>query len=260
MMLFPITLSAQSVDDIAVPLSNPGQPGKLQVGLIHGDIHIVGYDGQDVLISYDDDERDGRSNRRNNSNRRGLRRIPNTSVGLEASERNNEVRISVSGVPKSIDLEIKVPRNFSLKVSTVNDGDITIENVNGEFEVSNVNGDVEMTNMGGSALVNTVNGDIDIDFTSIDEDAPMSFTTVNGDIDLAVPASAKFDVKMKTEWGEIFTDFEFEAVRNNQGPRTSRRSGQYKVTVDKWVTGAINGGGPEYLFKSLHGDLIIRKN
>lgn len=258
LMVFPTSVMAQSDNDLVIPLSNPGQPGKLKVSIIQGDIEIIGYDGQDVRISYDGDDNDRRD--RNRSNRRGLRRISGSSVGLEATERNNEVNVSVSPTSDDADLVIRVPKNFSLNLSVINDGDIEVENVNGEHEISNLNGDVEMTDMGGSMLVNTINGDIEVEFKSIAANTPMSFTTVNGDIELALPPSAQFDFKIKTEWGDILSDFDFVVRRTEDTSKSSRRNGQYKITVNKWVSGSINGGGAEYLFKSLHGDIVIRKN
>ena len=36
------------------------------------------------------------------------------------------------------------------------------------------------------------------------------------------------------------------------------RGNAYNVKVEKWITGSINGGGPEILFKNFNGDVIIR--
>jgi len=254
-LLMPLCVVAQEKEQITIPLSDPGNPGILEVGVVHGSISVQGYDGGEVLISYINKT----TNKYENTTRNGLKRIPNTSIGLEARERNNEVKVDVSAMSKTVDLEIRVPREFSLKLSTVNNGDISVENINGQHEISNVNGDVNLSNIRGSALVSTVNGDISVSFSELDENSPMSYTTVNGDIDFSVPASAAFDVKIKSEWGDIFSDFEFEIKRGNSNKQTSRDSGTYKVTVDKWINGSINGGGPEYLFKTLHGDIIIRK-
>lgn len=34
--------------------------------------------------------------------------------------------------------------------------------------------------------------------------------------------------------------------------------GKYKVKIEQWVNGSINRGGPEMLFKTFNGDIIIR--
>ena len=43
----------------------------------------------------------------------------------------------------------------------------------------------------------------------------MSFSTMNGDIDVSLPADTKARVKMKADNGEIYSDFE---VQQEPGP------------------------------------------
>jgi DUF4097 and DUF4098 domain-containing protein YvlB len=112
----------------------------------------------------------------------------------------------------------------------------------------------------GSAVANTVNGDIKATFNRISSNKPMAFSNLNGDIDITLPANAKVSTKMKSEWGEIFTDFDMN-INSKRGNDSGVNvdSGTYKVSVNNWIYGDINGGGPEYLFKSMRGDIYIRK-
>src|SRR5450432_750656 len=48
------------------------------------------------------------------------------------------------------DLDVEVPRDVRLVASTVNRGDVRVDNTNGPFDVSGVNGGISMTGMGGS--------------------------------------------------------------------------------------------------------------
>ena len=43
-----------------------------------------------------------------------------------------------------MDFKVKVPRKISVKISTVNDGDLIINGSEGEIYANNVNGDVEL--------------------------------------------------------------------------------------------------------------------
>lgn len=254
-LLMPTQTIAQ--DQIAVPLSSPGEPGKLSVGIVRGSISVTGYDGQEVLISYGSNEEDDEEQEVTED---GLRRISNNAVGFEASEDDNEVEVSGSSPMKEVNFNISVPRNFSLDLSTVNGGDITVENVSGEMDISNVNGEVFLRNVSGSALVNTVNGDIEASFQSVTPDKPMAFSNLNGDIDITFPAGTEMSAKMKSEWGEVFTDFDMDIRRtNDQKVKSDSEGGTYKVSVNNWIYGNINGGGPEFLFKSMRGDIYIRK-
>lgn len=253
--LLPIQIQAQ--EQITVPLSNPDEPGKLHISIVRGSITVNGYDGQEVLINYGGDIKEDEEQQ---VTQNGLRRISNNSVGFEVSEDNNEVEVSGASPMQNIDFDVSVPRNFSLELSTVNGGEILVENVNGEIEVSNVNGEVTLRNIGGSGLVNTVNGDIKATFQSVNPDKPMAFSNLNGDIDVTLPANTGMTAKMKSEWGEVFTDFDMDIRRmDDDDVKSTTQDGTFKVSINNWIYGSINGGGPEYLFKSMRGDIYIRK-
>lgn len=257
-LAFLVALSGQALaqQDLKVPLSNPDRPGKLKLNAIYADdITITGYDGNEVLVILDgEDEEDER-----NLNRNGLRRISTAGVGLEVTEDNNEVTIRTSPSSDDVELEVRVPRNFSLMLQ-VTHGDVVIEGVTGEHEVKATNGDVEMVDVGGSVIVNSVNGDIEVTMTSVTPNTPMSFTGLNGDIEVSFPAGTKFTGKMKTDYGDVYTNFDIDLNRNSNKAEVSSGDGTYTVTINKWISGDVNGGGPEFLFKTMHGDIEIRKN
>lgn len=246
-------VSSLAQERVVIPLSNPGEPGQLELGIVRGSISVVATDGEEVVINYSS----GESRNDSPQEKNGLRRISDSSVGFEVTENDNEIEIGGASPHTDVNFSISVPRNFSLYLSTVNGGDVNVEGVRGEMEISNVNGDVTLSNVGGSASVNTVNGDIAASFNSIG-DNPMAFTTVQGDIDITLPANAKVTAKMRSEWGEVYTDFEMNIDRSNR-ESIEADSDVYKVSVNNWINGRINGGGPEYMFKTLRGDIYIRK-
>lgn len=248
-----ISIFAQ--ERVVIPLSNPGEPGQLELGIVRGSISVNGSDTEEVIINYDGG---GGSSNDSPATRNGLRRISDNSIGFEVTEDDNEVEIGGTSPQADVNFSITVPRNFSLYLSTVNGGDVVVENVNGEMEISNVNGDVTLTNVGGSATVNTVNGDITASFNSINADSPMAFSNVQGDIDITLPSNASVTAKMRSEWGEVYTDFEMNIDRSNR-ENIQADSDVYRVSINNWITGNMNGGGPEYMFKTLRGDIYIRK-
>lgn len=250
-------LMAQNAEQLAIPLSQPGEPGRLELGVVRGSISVSAYEGEEVIIRYGGDEDD----RDRQVTREGLRRISSNAAGFEVTEEDNVVEVGSVSPLRSIDFRISVPRNFSLKLSTVNGGALRVENVSGEMELSNVNGPITLTNIGGSVVANTVNGDITATFRSVADGKPMSFTNLNGEIDVTFPPDVRMNAKMRSEWGDVFTDFEMEMDRSGtQVGASSTGSGTYKVTVNNWITGTVNGGGPEYQFRSMRGDIYIRRN
>lgn len=47
---------------------------------------------------------------------------------------------------------------------------------------------------------------------------------------------------------------------NEQKPVVDKNTsgGKYKVKIEQWLNGSTNGGGPEILFRTFHGDISIR--
>jgi len=85
---------------------------------------------------------------------------------------------------------------------------------------------------------------------------------LNGDMDVTFPPDIKANVSLKADMqGEIFTDFDvkIESQPAKVEGNERDRKGRYRVTVDRTMRGTVNGGGPEYTFKSFQGDIYIRK-
>lgn len=257
-------------EQLVIPLSDPSKPGSLQVHLLNGSIRITGYNGKEVVIDAstgaDPAEPNARPHgRRANEDKSdelstGMKKLsPRGGLDLTAKENKNTVHISTSSINRTTNLAIKVPQQFSLKVSTVNNGDIVIENVNGELEVKNVNGPVLLNNVSGSAVANSINGLVKATFRNVTADAPMAFSTLNGNLDVTFPANAKFNVKLKSDQGDIFTDFDVDVDKTQPKGTRSSQDGMYKVSIDDWVQGKVNGGGREVMMKNMHGNIYIRK-
>jgi len=191
----------------------------------------------------------------------GMKRIPINTTGLSVEEDENRMDISVESWRRTIDLKLRVPFNTSMMVNCVNVGDIFIQNVNGEFDINNVNGKVPLPDISGSVMAHALNKDLVVTFKKFDPEKAMSFSILNGDVDVTFPANLKANVKLKSDNGEIYSDFEIKldatprevVEENNRG-----KSGKYRVKIDHTVQGKINGGGPEFQFTTFNGDVIIR--
>jgi len=85
----------------------------------------------------------------------------------------------------------------------VNDGNILVENVEGEIEANNLNGSVTLTNVSGVVVAHSLNGAVVTQMEKVTPDKPMSFSTLNGDIDVTLPAVIKATVKIETQQGSI---------------------------------------------------------
>jgi len=241
---------------LVVPLSDPSKTGTLDLSLQNGSIKVTGYAGKDVIIKVSTDQKKYEDE---DDTRDGLKKIPNNSIGITAREDNNVVKVSSSNMNKSVYLEIQVPKTFNLKLQDINDGDIYVENIDGNMDVNHVNGGISLINISGSAVVNTTNGDIKASFVKVAENTPMAFSTFNGDIDVTLPADTKASLKLKSDQGDIYTDFDMKINKTPPKVENKQESGEYKISMEAWVNGTINGGGPLMSFKNFNGDIMIRK-
>ncbi|CAG5069190.1 hypothetical protein DYBT9623_01926 [Dyadobacter sp. CECT 9623] len=246
-------------ETITVPLSDPSKAGSLKVNLLNGSIRISGYAGKDVVIEATFKGSDN-SDKPKDEQASGMRRIvASNGIQLTATEENNAITVSTKFVNKTMNLHIKVPQKFGLKATTVNDGNIIVENVSGELEIANVNGDITLTNVAGSAVANTINGALKATFKTIDSNSPMAFSTLNGNVDVTLPATAKFDVKIKSDRGEIYSDFDISIDKSQPQATRSKQDGMFQVSVEDWVKGKVNGGGSEIMIKNMNGNIYVRK-
>ena len=118
-------------------------------------------------------------------------------------------------------------------------GDITVTGVDGELDVNNVNGEVTLADVSGNAVAHALNGRVLVTFKKVDAGKPMAFSSMNGDIDVTFPPDLKAKVSIKSDRGEVFSDFD--------------------IKIDKTVRGTINGGGQEIQFTNFQGSIYLRK-
>ena len=158
------------------------------------------------------------------------------------------------------DLEIHVPPSSALNLSVTNGEEIVVVGIGGELELHNTNGDIRVENAVGPVNANTLNGDISVTFAGALPGTPMAFSTLNGDIDLKLPRAAKLDVRMRSDHGEIYSDFDVAMTPKAPEVESDRSKGRYRVSVVKELTGKIGGGGPELYLKTFNGDIVLRAN
>jgi len=249
--------AAVAQETISVPLSDPAKPAWLKVSLISGSIRVEAYDGKEVLVAVSNDMAEVEKDQ--GERRDGLRRIPNTSQGLTVEEKDNKVEISVRSWNRAATLDIKVPRRTSLNLKTVNDGEIVVRGVEGELELGNTNGPIEAINVAGSVVAGALNDDIKVTFTAVTPGKAMSFTNMNGDIDVTFPASLKADLRMRSDMGELLTDFDLQPVATTSRSQEGGDGKGFRLKIENEIQAKVGGGGAEIVFKNFNGDVLIRK-
>jgi hypothetical protein len=158
------------------------------------------------------------------------------------------------GYEVEYDFELKVPRMLRMVLKTVNDGDIDVEHVTGEFQVLNVNGDIVMKDVAGSGRATTVNGDVTVKFAK-NPSEECSFKTVNGTVDVEFPEPVSAALRLKTMNGDVYTDFPVKHVAQEASYKEKHGKRVYK-SGDSFVVEA-GSGGPELSFDTLNGDIYL---
>jgi hypothetical protein len=155
----------------------------------------------------------------------------------------------------SFDFEVRVPRNSSIHLWTVNDGDIQVQDIAGDFEVSHVNGRIDLRDVSGSGRARTVNGAVKVAFRS-NPQRNSSFSTVNGDIEVALQRNLSADLRYKSFNGGVYTDFPVSAIPST--PTTAERiNGRFVYRNNGFSSARVGNGGPELTFDGFNGDVRI---
>jgi DUF4097 and DUF4098 domain-containing protein YvlB len=123
---------------------------------------------------------------------------------------------------------ITAPPGLSLSVSTVN-GAVNVLDVAAPMDLSTVNGKIDVARARREAKLNTVNGAIRASFAELQKGVSVDVRTVNGRIELTLPAKAGFHFEGHTMSGEILSSFALptavdddEAARARDEAKTAR--------------------------------------
>lgn len=242
---------------VTATFSDASRPGLLSASVMNGSISVKGGATKEVVIeTAARDQSRGRSGGASG----GLTRIPITASGLTVEEESNRMSVRVDAHSRTIDLRLQVPQRTSLKLKSNNDGHIEVSGVEGELDIHVLNGPLTLQQVGGTVVAHSLNGKVLVTMTRADP-KPMAFSSLNGDVDVTLPAGIKANVVMTTDNGDIYSDFEIKTspVATPQTEDRRAQGGKFRIKIDKAVRGAINGGGPEILFKTFNGNIYIRK-
>jgi DUF4097 and DUF4098 domain-containing protein YvlB len=249
---------------------DPAKPKTLQLDNVFGGIDVQGYDGSQVELV---------AHKTIKAKTQDKIQKAKEEVKLDIKESGGLIDIYVDGPFRCqcengkglkwrdwgyevhYDFILKVPRQTSLTLKTVNHGDIAVKGVEGAFDINNVNGKIEMEGLAGSGEAHTVNGRVKAGF-SRNPDADCSFRTVNGDVELSFREGLSADVKMKTFNGEAFSDFEFKALPASAEVKQSQAPNKTKFVYkrNRFTQVRIGKGGPAITCDTLNGDILIKKS
>lgn len=124
--------------------------------------------------------------------------------------------------PVRVDYRLRVPRQAHLDELSTLQGDIVIHDVEGTMEAHSLHGDIEGINVSGSVVAHALTGNIMVSLRALpDPRLPFTLATLNGNVDLMMPARADADLALYTVAGNIAGDYPFQ-VSSTPGDSTRR--------------------------------------
>lgn len=127
------------------------------------------------------------------------------------------------------------------KAASVN-GDIAIEVIQGDVRAATVNGTIRGAKLAGAIDVNTVNGGINLDQLALPAGGQLKARTVNGSIEVRLPARMGGSLSAATVNGSIRSDLTLSNVTRQKRNKLEARLGD---------------GGSEILLSTVNGAIRI---
>jgi hypothetical protein len=159
----------------------------------------------------------------------------------------------------NLDFVVRVPFGMNLHVSTVNHGDMLVQDVTGNLSVHNVNGPIAIRNAKGATTARTINGNLTVNYVSA-PNGPSDYYTLNGKLEVTYPANLSAICQYKSMNGGFYTDFDnaeplpVSVIKNE----THRSSGTvYKLNITKRVQ--IGSGGNLFRIETMNGNIYVKK-
>lgn len=156
----------------------------------------------------------------------------------------------------AMDFAIKVPTYVNLMLSTINDGDITVENVKGALKVENVNGSIKLTSISREATATTVNGDVDVEYVT----NPLKdcrFYSLNGDINAWFQKGLAANMSFESFNGDFYTNVDrLESLPVTVEKEKRDNGTKYKVKGNRFK---IGNGGVLLDFETFNGDVYVKE-
>ncbi len=146
--------------------------------------------------------------------------IDNTGIGLNMEIIDDIIVFTGGKSNNDLKYEIKIPKNINLNIN--NPGfarmyDISLTGISKEIEIVISNGNIMMENITGPVIARTGKGNVDIIFSKISQEGPMSVICETGDIDLTIQSNEKVTFKLSAGKGDIYTDLDLKEAENTLG-------------------------------------------
>jgi hypothetical protein len=214
-----------------------------------GDLPIEGYSGNEIIIT-------STSGRFDTPDRaKGFKPVygggtDNTGIALAMEKNGNKISFRcLLPITKGADYHVKVPDNLMLRIhrDCERGGETTIQNIKNEIDFDGCH-QIHLKNVTGPLVISTISGGVDVVFSEISKDKPISIASISGEVDVTLPAKATIDLEMSTINGNMYSDFDLAADSKNM-----------KKVGGNSIRTQLNGGGTDLKLSVISGNIYLRK-
>ena len=213
-------------------------------------VELVGSTGSEIVLSTEIKKDRDEERAKGLTAISGLGLTDNSGIGLSIIEKGSIIEVQQLAKRNSNKYVIQVPANVKIfyEHSSVEGSSFKAKDIKSELEVSTLHNNVLLDNITGPMTINSVHGKVEVIFSSLDQQNPTSILSVHGLVDVTLPATTKANLKMESNWGELYTDMNIEFDKSE---------GDLKQYSSK-VNGKLNGGGIELHLASTHNNVYLR--
>ncbi|HZI23703.1 MAG TPA: hypothetical protein VFD46_01415 [Chryseolinea sp.] len=156
----------------------------------------------------------------------------------------------------TMDFKVKVPASVNLLVSTINNGDIEIENVKSVVKANNINGSIRLHNLMREAEASTINGDVDVEYVQ-NPQRDCRFYTLNGDINALFQKGLAASMGFQSFNGSLYTNInQLELLPVVVEKKPHDKGVKYKVNDNQFKIGS---GGAYLDFETFNGNVYVKE-
>jgi len=150
-----------------------------------------------------------------------------------------------SGHHLSVQYTLTVPKGVSLDKFELVNGNLSAAGIGGRLKARLVNGDAKLTGLTGSIDAHAVNGELNVELDALARGQEVELETVNGAIELRLPAAVGAEIHAKTVNGRLSNEFGVPVNKHEY------------VGAD--MTGTIGSGGADVRLETVNGKIRVAK-
>lgn len=169
---------------------------------------------------------------------------------------NNGCNDCNDGYDYKMDFVVRVPNALNVVVSTINNGNIKVENVDGTVIANNINGSIRLQNLKSASDASTINGNVDVEYAR----NPLKdcrYYSLNGDINAWFQRGLSASMSFESFNGSFYTNIDRLETLPAQVEKKNMEEGiKYKVNGNRYKVGA---GGANLDFETFNGNVYLKE-